>query len=444
MSISTRVLPSSIESEQALIGCILNDNEQIDKVMHLIPEDDVFYNKVCRLLWGIMFRLRSEGKHIDLITLSSEIPDKYKNGGNVNIVYEMSGFPDIPPSPTTAPSYAKTLYEKWLMRNLIKKSRMIEDAANNPSESAIAKLEELYNSIGDALNLQTSDYFNLDTLLDDTIKNIYDKNNVIPSGITALDNIICGFTRGEISIIAGRPGHFKSTMMINIVGNLVKKGFKVLVMNREMSNVEMMKKIIVMESRNINYDTIRSGNYNDDEEDDVITTIKYISNEYKNLIMYDNIMDLAGAMREIRKHKPDIIVDDYIGLINVKGIDDNRLKIDTIMKQYKWAAKNNNMVCILLSQLNRKCEERNNKRPLPSDLRESGSIEQDAEMILFMYYEWRYLNQKSTLGEYGLEVVIGKNRYGKTGNLNIGVSGSKCKMYADSDIALASTIIKEK
>jgi len=176
----------------------------------------------------------------------------------------------------------------------------------------------------------------------------------------------------------------------------------------------------------------------------MVTTIQYISKEYKNLIMYDNIMDLAGAMREIRKHKPDIVVDDYIGLINVRGIDDNRLKIDTIMKQYKWAAKNNNMVCILLSQLNRKCEERNNKRPLPSDLRESGSIEQDAEIILFMYYEWRYLSEASTSGEYGLEVVIGKNRYGKTGNLNIGVSGSKCKMYPTSDIALASTIMKEK
>ena len=438
-----RILPSSIESEQALIGCIINDNEQIDKVLHLVPEDDVFYNSVCRLLWNIMFRLRSEGKHIDLITIASEIPDKYKNGDS-NITYEMSGFPDMPPSATIAISYAKTIYEKWLMRNLIKKSKMIENAANNPTESAISQLEELYNSIGDALNLQTSDYFNLDTLLDDTLQNIYDKNNVIPSDIKALDNVICGFTRGEISVIAGRPGHFKSTMMINIVGNLVKKGFKVLVMNREMSNVEMMKKIIVMESKSINYEVMRSGDYDSGEEEDMVATIQYISKEYKNLIMYDNIMDLAGAMREVRKHKPDIVVDDYIGLINVRGIDDNRLKIDTIMKQYKWAAKNNNMVCILLSQLNRKCEERNNKRPLPSDLRESGSIEQDAEMILFMYYEWRYLNEASTSGEYGLEVVIGKNRYGKTGNLNVGISGSKCKVYPNSDIALASTIMKEK
>ena len=438
-----RILPSSIESEQALIGCIINDNEQIDKVLHLVPEDDVFYNNVCRLLWGIMFRLRTEGKHIDLITIASEIPDKYKNG-DINIAYQMSGFPDMPPSATIAISYAKTIYEKWLMRNLIKKSKMIENAANNPTESAISQLEELYNSICDALNLQTSDYFNLDTLLDDTFQNIHDKNNVIPSGLKSLDSMIYGFTRGEISVIAGRPGHFKSTMMINIVSNLVKSGYKVLVMNREMSNVEMMKKMIVLESKNINYETMRSGNYDSDDEEDMVTTIQYISKEYKNLIMYDNIMDLAGAMREIRKHKPDVVVDDYIGLINVRGIDDNRLKIDTIMKQYKWAAKNNNMVCILLSQLNRKCEERNNKRPLPSDLRESGSIEQDAEMILFMYYEWCYLSEASTSGEYGLEVVIGKNRYGKTGNLNIGVSGSKCKMYPTSDIALASTIMKEK
>ena len=156
--------------------------------------------------------------------------------------------------------------------------------------------------------------------------------------------------------------------------------------------------------------------------------------------MYDDIMDIGGAMREIRKHKPDVVVDDYIGLVNVKGIDDNRLRIDSIMKQYKWAAKNNNMSVLLLSQLNRKCEERTNKRPLPSDLRESGSIEQDAEMILFMYYEWRYIENLSTLGEYGLEVIVGKNRDGRTGSRDIGVAGHKCKIYESPDIAIMSSM----
>jgi len=437
------ILPHSEEAEDALLGCVMVDNSQVDRVLHYVPEDSVFYSNRNKVLWGIMQKLRGEAKPIDMVTIMSEVPDSMKNGSS-NIGYHLSGLPDKVASPSMAPNYARTMYEKWLLRNLIIKSKNIEQAALNPTESAMHHLEELYNSIGNALDLQTFDNFVLDDLILNTVENLYAKDNVIPFGIDNIDKMVGGMTRGEISIIAGRPGHFKSTMMINVVSNLIQQGYKVLVMNREMSNIEMMKKFMVMEAKHITYDVFRAGTYSKEHKEELKKIVEVIRNKYKNLIMYDNIMDLSGAMREIRKHKPDVVVDDYIGLVNVKGIDDNRLKIDSIMKQYKWACKNNNMCALLLSQLNRKCEERTNKRPLPSDLRESGSIEQDAEMILFMYYEWRYLERESTLGEYGLEVVIGKNRYGRTGSVVIGVSGNKCKMYETPDIALASSILKEE
>ena len=158
--------------------------------------------------------------------------------------------------------------------------------------------------------------------------------------------------------------------------------------------------------------------------------------KYNNLIMFDNIFDLDGAMREVRKHKPDVIIDDYIGLISVSGVEDNRLRIDTIMKQYKWAAKKNNACVVLVSQLNRECENRHNKRPLLRDLRDSGSIEQDAEMILFMFYEWRYFFEESDIGEYGIDMILGKNRYGKTGKVTLGVLGNRCKLFNDKNEAL--------
>ena len=107
------------------------------------------------------------------------------------------------------------------------------------------------------------------------------------------------------------------------------------------------------------------------------------------------------------------------------------------MKEYKMLCKSYNMCAILVSQLNRKCEDRPNKRPIPSDLRESGSIEHDAETILFMYYEWRYLGVGSKNGEYGIDVVVGKNRYGKTGIVELGVLGDKCKIYDHHSVALA-------
>ena len=247
-------------------------------------------------------------------------------------------------------------------------------------------------------------------------------------------------TRQEITVIAGRPGHFKSTMMINIVRQLLKEGRKVVVFNREMSNIEMMKKLIVLESENLSAESMRLGNYVDGDDDDATKSKAKISADFKNLTMFDNLFDINSAMREIRKFKPDVVVDDYIGLIDVPGIDDNRLRVDSIMKQYKRACKTYNMSAILLSQLNRECENRQNKRPIMRDLRDSGSIEQDAEMILFMYYDWRYYYEDSQNGEYGLEIVLGKNRYGKTGSVHLGVAGDRCAVLSSSDEALNETI----
>jgi len=225
-------------------------------------------------------------------------------------------------------------------------------------------------------------------------------------------------------------------MMLNIVRNLVYTGQKVLVFNREMSNVEMMKKLIVMESDFISYGTLRSESMSSAEEKDLELSKNRIKKSFQNLMMFDNIFDIDQAMREIRKHKPDVVVDDYIGLIDVFGVDDNRLRVDSIMKQYKRAAKTHNMCVLLVSQLNRECESRANKRPILRDLRDSGSIEQDAESVLFMYYDYRYNFHDSDGGENELEVILGKNRYGRTGSVRLGVQGDRCSIFNDTDTAL--------
>jgi len=197
-----------------------------------------------------------------------------------------------------------------------------------------------------------------------------------------------------------------------------------------------MKKLIVLESEHLSYEKIRIGVLNEKEIDLLEEAKQSIRKNYKNLVMYDNIFDIEGSLREIRKHSPDVVVDDYIGLVSVAGIEDNRIRIDNIMKQYKWSAKKNNMAVLLVSQLNRECESRANKRPLLRDLRDSGSIEQDAEIILFMYYEWKYYMQESDMGEYGIEIILGKNRYGKSGSVKMGVAGDRCKIYSNSEEAL--------
>ena len=423
----------SPEAEKALLGQILKDNSVLDKVGGFIPEPDVFYDDANRLVWDAMSTMRrNEEGVIDIVTILS----KFKPNDEKVTGYYLTGLVDEVATTSNAEHYAKILYEKWLIRKVVRKSREIKSLMGVGGEKAYGVLQKLNNEIEDILNLRTREKFDLSTLVDNTIESIKAHNTLIPYNYGSLDKLTGGMTRGEITVIAGRPGHFKSTMMLNIVRNLVYGGYKVLVFNREMSNVEMMKKLIVMESDFISYGTLRSESMSGSEEKDLELSKNRIKKSFQNLLMFDNIFDIDQAMREIRKYKPDVVVDDYIGLIDVLGVDDNRLRVDAIMKHYKRASKTHNMCSILVSQLNRECESRANKRPILRDLRDSGSIEQDAESVLFMYYDYRYNFHESDGGENELEVILGKNRYGRTGSVRLGVQGDRCSIFNDPDIAL--------
>lgn len=432
-NVVAKSVPHSPEVEKELLGQMIIDSTIIDKVIHYIPSDTIFYNEFHRSVWRGILDLRKKGTDdVTLNTLIAEIPPSLATN---DMGYRLTQLCDIA---TTAnfENNAKILYEKWLLRNVIFKSEQVRNVVNVKNSDARSVLEQLQHEIENVLDMHIGNGFNIDTLLDETFEKMFDKDSLVKFGYPKLDELTGGMTRGEITVVAGRPGHFKSTTTLNIVRNLIHNGYKVLVMNREMSNVEMMKKLIVLESEHLSYEKIRMGVLNEKETDMLEEAKQSIRKNYKNLVMYDNIFDIEGSMREIRKHSPDVVVDDYIGLVSVSGIEDNRIRIDNIMKQYKWSAKRNNMAVLLVSQLNRECESRANKRPLLRDLRDSGSIEQDAEIILFMYYEWKYYMQESDMGEYGIEIILGKNRYGKSGSVKMGVAGDRCKIYSNSEEAL--------
>ena len=426
--------PHSLEAERLILGQALVDNSVIDQISQYIPEEQVFYKSAHQEIWKCILGLHREGASvIDDITLISQMP---KDSSLESPSYYITGLIDEVVTTANAEHYAKLVYEKWLLRKVINKSKKIEKVMDLDGDGAYQALQRLNREIEDILNLRIREDFNLDDLIESAVKHMTVTDNVIPFGFKPLDDLTGGMTKGEISVVAGRPGHFKSTMTINIVSNLLNRGLKVLVFNREMSNVEMMKKLMIIESNRLSYHKMRMGNFNDEDKKDLESAKKTITEKYKNLIMYDDVFDIDRAMREIRKNRPDVVVDDYIGLIDVIGVEDSRLRIDNIMKQYKRAAKTYDMAAILVSQLNRGCEDRANKRPILRDLRDSGSIEQDAEMILFMYYDWRYNNHDSMIGEYGIEVVLGKNRYGKTGSKVLGVVGDRCKILNSSKDAM--------
>ena len=424
----------NLEAERLILGQALVDNSVIDQISQYIPEEQVFYNTGHQDIWKCILTLHREGATvIDPITIMSQMPEKtnLESPG-----YYLTGLIENVVTTANAEHYAKLVYEKWLIRKVILKSKRIEKVMDLDADGASQALQRLNREIEDILNLRIREDFNLNTLISDTVEHMTVTDNIIPFGYKPLDDLTGGMTKGEITVVAGRPGHFKSTMTINIVSNLLNRGQKVLVFNREMSNVEMMKKLIIIESQTLSYHTMRMGDFNDADKKELELAKNIITEKYQNLIMYDDVFDIDRAMREIRKHRPDVVVDDYIGLIDVIGVEDNRLRIDNIMKQYKRAAKTYGLAAILVSQLNRACEDRSNKRPILRDLRDSGSIEQDAEMILFMYYDWRYNYQDSMVGEHGIEIVLGKNRYGKTGSKVLGVVGDRCKILNTAEDAM--------
>tara|TARA_Y100000310_G_scaffold84285_1_gene81094 strand:+ start:20129 stop:21481 length:1353 start_codon:yes stop_codon:yes gene_type:complete len=434
----THAYPHSEEAESMVIGQVMMDNDMFDVVHEFLPHENVFYKDFHKALWKSIISMRKKGTPIDAITLVNDIGD-VRNGSEGSPAYYITGLMGDVVTTANAKQYAEIVYKKWLMRNIIRKSAKVQFSLHGSVEESMDALKKLNREIEDILNIEVQKIFDLDTLVNTTIENMFDTDNLISLGYDKLDNLTGGMTRGEITVIAGRPGHFKSTMMINIVRKLVRNGKKVLVFNREMSNIEMMKKIVILESENLSAEAMRLGNFIERDGDDVEKAKSKISEHYKQLIMFDNLFDIDSALREIRKIRPDVVVDDYIGLVDVKGTEDPRHRIDTIMKEYKRACKTYGMSAILLSQLNRECENRTNKRPIMRDLRDSGSIEQDAEMILFMYYDWRYYYEDSENGEYGIEIVLGKNRYGKTGSVYLGVAGDRCAVVGSPDDAMNET-----
>ena len=240
-----------------------------------------------------------------------------------------------------------------------------------------------------------------------------------------------GMTRGEITVVAGRPGHGKTTFAVNLIPHLLKQNMKILVINREMTNEEMMKKLIVLMSQNLSYHNIRIGNISKIDYEEIDGVIKEIHKFENKLYMYDDVNTLTDTISIITQIKPDIIIDDYIQLVKVQGKDARRFEIESVMQEYKWIAKKYKCIPILVSQLNRNIETRIDPIPKMSDLAEGSSIEQVAENVLFVYYDYKVHYNKSELGKHKSQIVASKVRYGTSGMFTIGFNGDRVRFHED-------------
>ena len=425
----------SESTEKALLGSLMMEPKNLDLVQKWIEEPDVFYFKFHKNIWETILSLDERDEDIDAVSIVHNYPQK--DSITKEIAYNITEIATSEATPSRAEYYAKMLHGYWLRRRLGTYSKKLGSLTKDNSNDIGELLNDSHTLIGNLIKLQPSNEFNMEEVLEETRKSIFERRTNIKTGINKFDKVISGMTRGEITIIAGRPANGKTTVAANIARNLVMGGYKVAMFNREMPNTEMMKKFIAMEGDTISYRNLRHGVPASKAK--VNEAMDFIYENYKDkLFMFDDIRTISDTFHEIKNVKPDVVIDDHIGLIEYQPNDrrDLRLKIGDTTKQYKWLAKSEDMCVLLVSQLNRNIEYRTDAVPRLSDLAESGNLEQDAEIVAFTHYPYisRY-GEEDTTGrvwtENELQLVVSKNRYGTTGTVEIGYSGDSCKLFDD-------------
>jgi len=425
-------LPNAIDAEESVIGTVLAYGvEAYEDVQPWIKTENVFYKDIHQELWKACSSLYKLNNTIDVITVKEKL-----NEMNLSLInkddygaYYLTGLTQNVIGKAGIVSHAKIVYEKYVQRQTAISSYSLFDKASDNYKDIQQGLVEHEKLIDELKSIQPTRKKDINDVMDDTIEALETSNDIIPFNYAPLDVSSRGMTRKEITILGGRPGHGKTTLMVNVISKLVKSGQQVMVFSREMSKEELMKKLLILESKNLEYSALRKPEMTDKEQQELDEAILEIRSNYRNLTIYDNIRTLSESMREISRHKPDVIFDDYVQLIqvDVNGNNDRRFQIETIMMEYKWIVKKINASAFLLSQLNREIERRLDPEPKMSDYAESGVIEQVAETAMFVFYGYNFDHEE--YGRHESKIIVAKSRYGQIGQYVVGFNGDRCKFY---------------
>ena len=429
-------LPYDSATEDAILGAVIMYPEEYETVTKFLSNDEVFYQDRARLLWKKLKRMIREKEKVDMVTVGSSLNDKEVKKGLT--AHYVSCCYSAAPAKGAASFYANQLYEKYILRKVVVNSEEIKEKANSNHTDVYDVINQAHSLYGELLDVRPSKVQDIEDVISDTLLSIKNKSTkLITTGYDNMDKWSGGLTRGEITIIGGRPGHGKTTVMINMLAKALEQGQRAMFFSRELPNSELMKKIICLESGKLSYGMVRKNIFSDDSLKIVNETIDGIRDKYskENFLMFDNLKDFSASSAEVKRFKPDIIFDDYIQLVSCEGYkSERRLQIEKLVNDYKWLAKENDCVVVLASQLNRFIE-RNNTRgkalmPQLSDLAESGAIEQVAENVFFSYYDYKVQGEAGK-GKNIITLIASKVRYGDSGVADLGYDGDKCKLYND-------------
>jgi len=431
---SPKVPPHSLEAEQSVLGGLMLSKNAWDQVADKITAED-FYREDHRLIYHAISDLHDNSRPCDAVTVSEWFESHGKtdqvDGGSY-----ISQLANNTPSAANVAAYADIVREKSILRSLIDAGAQITSSAftsdGRESKTLLEEAERLVFAIAEKGARGETGLVSVQDMLKEAMARIEELSAFegeitgIPSGFTGFDKLTAGLQPSDLIIVAGRPAMGKTTFAMNVAENAaVKHGKTVAVFSMEMSSLQLVMRLFSSMGQ-IEQNKLRTGTLDEMDWPKLTSAMNLL---HKSKIFIDDTPALspaelrARARRLKRRHDIDMIVVDYMQLMAVPDTRENRAtEIAEISRSLKTIAKELNIPVIALSQLNRALEQRPNKRPQMADLRESGSIEQDADLIVFIYRDEVYT--KEACAEPGVaEIIIAKHRNGSTGDVKLAFQG---------------------
>jgi replicative DNA helicase len=427
-----RVPPHSIEAESSVLGGLLLDNGAWDRVGDLLIDND-FYRHEHKLIYAAIGALVNASKPADVITVNEQLQNQGKADEMGGLGY-LNSLAQYVPSASNIRRYAEIVRERSILRKLVSASDEIATNAFNPQGKAIDRIldeaEQKIFNIGEEGSRMKQGFQSMDTLVVELLDRVQEMANNpnditgVPTGFYDLDRMTSGLQPGDMVVLAARPSMGKTAFAINIAEHVaLNEGLPVAVFSMEMGASQLAVRVVGSIGR-IDQGHLRTGKLNDDEWPrltEAIEKLRTVSLHIDETPGLTSSELRANARRLARQcGKLGLIVVDYLQLMSGSGGaggDNRATELGEISRGLKMLAKELQCPVIALSQLNRSVEQRTDKRPMMSDLRESGAIEQDADIIMFIYRD-DYYNKDSK--EPGVaEIIIGKQRNGPTGTVKL-------------------------
>ncbi|WP_194721589.1 replicative DNA helicase [Noviherbaspirillum malthae] len=435
-----RIPPHSIEAEQSVLGGLLLDNAAWDRIADFVSEDD-FYRYDHRVIFQHIVKLINATRPADVITVYEALSNSGKAEEVGGLTY-LNALAQNTPSAANIRRYAEIVRDRGVLRKLITVSDEISGQAFNPQGKEVKQLldeaESKIFAIAEEGARGAQGFLEIQPLLTQVVERIdelYNRDNQnditgVPTGFVDLDRMTSGLQPGDLIIVAGRPSMGKTAFSINIGENVaIDSGLPVAVFSMEMGGAQLAMRMLGSVGR-LDQHRLRTGRLNDEDWPRLTHAIQKM-NEVQIYIDETpalSSIELRARSRRLARQcgRLGLIIIDYIQLMSASSPGENRAtEISEISRNLKGLAKELNCPVIALSQLNRSLEQRPNKRPVMSDLRESGAIEQDADVILFIYRDQVYNPDSPDKGT--AEIIVGKQRNGPIGTVRLTFLGEYTK-----------------